>query len=86
MPLIIKIKVAITDRGERLPIPQTPCPLVQPPPKRVPKPTNRPLLINSPKEAVDSAGKGILKEPMCDRAAAQKAGEKEPAPISIWTR
>jgi hypothetical protein len=39
---IMKLNVAINDRGERLASPHTPWPLVQPEPQRVPKPTSNP--------------------------------------------
>ena len=38
----MKRAVAISERGESRANPQTPCPLVQPPPRRVPKPTSSP--------------------------------------------
>src|SRR5690606_27214501 len=41
-PLAINIKVATKERGDRRDKPQTPCPLVQPEPSRVPKPTSKP--------------------------------------------
>ena len=37
--------VAVSERGDSLASPQTPCPLVQPPPRRVPKPTNSPAAM-----------------------------------------
>ena len=45
MPASINVIVAITERIDRRLIPQIPCPLVQPEPKRVPKPTKRPAMI-----------------------------------------
>src|SRR6202044_1506920 len=41
-PQIMKVSVAATDRAESRLSPQTPCPLVQPLPSRVPKPTRSP--------------------------------------------
>ena len=41
---MINSPVAVLDRIDRRAIPQTPWPLVQPPPKRVPKPTYRPAI------------------------------------------
>ena len=38
----MKSAVATSERGESRANPHTPCPLVQPPPRRVPKPTNSP--------------------------------------------
>lgn len=38
----IKTKVATIERGDKRPMPQIPCPLVQPLPKLEPKPTNNP--------------------------------------------
>ena len=38
----MKMAVATSERGESRANPQTPCPLVQPPPRRVPKPTSSP--------------------------------------------
>jgi len=42
MPAAMKIPVATSDLGEKRPSPHNPCPEVQPPPSRVPKPTSRP--------------------------------------------
>ena len=42
----MNINVATNERNENRPKPQTPWPLVQPLPKEVPNPTNRPLTIN----------------------------------------
>ena len=42
IPLMMKVTVARMERIEPRPIPQTPCPLVHPPPMRVPKPTRNP--------------------------------------------
>src|SRR5690606_25778472 len=39
----MKVAVATIDRGERRAMPQTPCPLVQPPPNMTPTPTSKPL-------------------------------------------
>ena len=44
----MKLKVAMRDRLESLAKPQTACPLVQPEPRRVPKPTNRPAASKVP--------------------------------------
>ena len=41
----MKVMVAIIDRIESLAMPHTPCPLVQPDPKRLPNPTNKPPTI-----------------------------------------
>ena len=41
-PVAIKVSVATIDRVEPRAIPQTPCPLVQPLPNRLPTPTNTP--------------------------------------------
>src|SRR5574343_146335 len=42
MPVAMKVSVAAIERGERRAMPQTPWPLVQPEPRRLPKPTIRP--------------------------------------------
>ena len=63
---IMKLNVANNDRGERLPRPHTPCPLVQPEPRRVPKPMSTPdtastgkpcgkLMVPNPSSAAGSA-------------------------------
>ena len=39
---VMKVNVASSDRGDILARPHTPCPLVHPPPKRVPNPTSNP--------------------------------------------
>ena len=38
----MNIAVATSDRADKRAMPQTPCPEVQPPLSRVPKPTSRP--------------------------------------------
>ena len=58
IPNDMKVRVAVTDRGDRRPRPHTPWPLVQPPPMRVPIPTSNPLMAISQVGAVDSSGKG----------------------------
>ena|GEM_PF-5785733 len=45
-PLAMKAAVATSERGDRRDNPQTPCPLVQPEPYRVPIPTNTPAAIS----------------------------------------
>ncbi|KJG90796.1 Uncharacterised protein [Acinetobacter baumannii] len=47
MPANIKTAVAIIERFDSLLIPQMPCPLVQPDPSRVPKPTSNPARIST---------------------------------------
>lgn len=42
-----KTAVAIIERFDSLLIPQMPCPLVQPDPSRVPKPTSNPARIST---------------------------------------
>ena len=42
----MKVAVAASERGETRARPQTPCPLVQPLPSRVPKPTSSPPAIS----------------------------------------
>ena len=41
-PAPMNASVATSERGESRERPQTPCPLVQPPPSRVPNPTRTP--------------------------------------------
>ena len=43
----MKVAVAARERGESLARPHTPCPLVQPLAKRVPKPTSRPAAMRT---------------------------------------
>src|SRR3546814_8757285 len=42
MPVAMNVRVATIERAERRLTPQTPCPLVQPLPRRVPTPTASP--------------------------------------------
>ena len=58
-PENIKLIVAIKDLNDRRLRPEMPCPLVQPEPILVPKPTKSPATINVPKEAeMLDCGKG----------------------------
>jgi hypothetical protein len=43
----MNVTVAASDRGDSRLRPQTPCPLVQPLPNRVPKPTSRPATTSA---------------------------------------
>src|SRR5690349_19087893 len=43
--------VAASERGDKRATPQTPCPLVQPEPYRVPKPTSKPAPISTGSDA-----------------------------------
>ena len=78
MPSAINVTVATNDRGDRLPRPQTPCPLVQPPPMRVPQPTSKPLEMMTHSGAFDSSGMGwpinqwVAKPPMARPAKNSK--------------
>lgn len=45
-PASIKVQVATIDRTDKRLMPQMPCPLVHPEPKRVPKPTNSPAMMS----------------------------------------
>src|SRR5690606_8430588 len=47
MPVVMKVAVATIDRLESRPMPHTPWPLVQPLPRRVPKPTRSPAAASS---------------------------------------
>src|SRR5918994_1369138 len=49
--LAMKVIVATIERGAKRAMPHTPCPLVQPPPSWVPKPTSKPPRINIGQEA-----------------------------------
>ena len=50
----MKVTVAAIERGDRRAMPQTPCPLVQPLPRRVPNPTSSPAAISSGTDEVTS--------------------------------
>src|SRR5690606_27878954 len=50
-PVSMKVAVATMERGESRARPQTPWPLVQPLPRRAPKPTSRPPMMSSSGEA-----------------------------------
>lgn len=52
IPADMKANVAAIERGERRATPHTPCPLVQPFPKRDPKPTSSPAKKSSGTEEV----------------------------------
>jgi hypothetical protein len=56
--MLMKLKVASKDRGERLAMPHTPCPLVQSEPKRVPNPTSNPDTASSKSYGAQSKGGG----------------------------
>ena len=58
MPSAMNVRVATADRGERRPSPQTPCPLVHPPPMRVPMPTSNPLMATIHMGVRDGSGSG----------------------------
>lgn len=45
IPAAMKVRVATNDLGDIRLMPQTPCPLVQPLPSKVPNPTKRPATI-----------------------------------------
>ena len=51
----MKLSVATSDRTDSLDSPQTPCPEVQPPAQRVPRPTSRPAASSITLEAETSA-------------------------------
>ena len=54
----MNIAVAAKDRLDKRAIPQTPCPEVQPPLSRVPKPTSSPATMMVP-QLVDISGEGM---------------------------
>lgn len=54
MAVNINIIVAVMDRHEKRAIPQTECPLVHPLPIRVPRPTRKPPIMITGKEAFNS--------------------------------
>lgn len=56
-PVVRKLITAIMERGSSRPRPQMPCPLVQPLPIRLPKPTNTPARIIAGVEIVSSIDK-----------------------------
>ena len=50
MPVPMKVRVATSERPDRREIPQMPWPLVQPEPRRVPKPTSNPARMTAGSE------------------------------------
>ena len=58
MAAIIKVRVAAIERLENRAMPAIPCPLVQPLPIDVPKPTNKPPMIKSGRLLSGADGKG----------------------------
>ena len=72
-------RVAAMERGEPRPIPQTPCPLVQPAPSRVPNPTIRPATTRRPSDCVRSTGgRDPPKRDVGERRHEKARQEREP--------
>jgi hypothetical protein len=71
-PNPINTTVATSERTERRPNPHTPCPLVQPEPSTVPKPTNSPAKMSKGSGRVATAG-------VCSSAAAAAPANTKPA-------
>jgi hypothetical protein len=75
----MQVVVATRERRERFAIPQTPCPLVQPEPWYVPKPTNNPATPYDPVACVNWMAPGPNRI-----AGGEKAcQEREPPAVSV---
>src|SRR5688572_7791194 len=59
MPAAMNVTTAASERFEKRPSPQTPCPLVQPLPSRVPKPTRNPAASSREAGPVWNRGGGV---------------------------
>ena len=70
-PAAMKDKVATIDRAENRAMPQIPCPLVQPEPRRVPNPTTSPPNTVSNAPPLGALGTGMSKK-ACAATAAQQ--------------
>ena len=79
----MKVAVAANERGDRRARPQTPCPLVQPLARRVPKPTRRPP-ARSVAALASIAGGGRAKEPAGDEGRDDQPKERfrPPRPVA----
>ena len=78
----MKISVAVMDLGDSLAIPQTPCPLVHPLPRLVPKPTRSPARTS---HAVDCSIRMMGGEPskFYDDRGKNQSGQKTDPPAAI---
>ena len=57
IPATTNVTVAASERAESLPMPHTPCPLVHPPPTRVPIPTSSPAIDTATRPRPDESSK-----------------------------
>ena len=73
----MKHAVATIDRGERRDMPQTPWPLVQPDPYRVPMPTNTPAAISPSQPLLNSICGSAVNKPRIISAA-------DALTVTIW--
>jgi hypothetical protein len=80
----MKLKVASNDRGDTFARPHTPCPLVHPDPKRVPKPTSNPATASSGSPCANSIGPNPMTAAGSTRPI-RKASRQPFAPISPLT-
>ena len=84
----MKTAVATSERGDPRPMPQTPWPLVQPTPRRVPNPTIRPAMISSQIGAVRVHGWQNTAEGAVDQRGdehpARKARRQPISPRAGW--
>ena len=83
MAVAMKVAVATSERGDPRPMPQTPWPLVQPTPRRVPNPTISPAMISSQIGAVESHGWQSTAEGAVDQRGDEQTGQEGQAPADL---
>jgi hypothetical protein len=81
-PVVMNVSVAASDRPDMRLRPQTPCPLVQPLPRRVPTPTSKPATtaVASPGSLPPAATR---EEGADEEASRDQAGDEEGAPHEL---
>ena len=78
-PAAMKMSVATSERGDRRARPQTPCPLVQPEPRRAPKPAKNPPRTRVAPDAAN-VGAGVAKARRARTGVGDQPGEAPIAP------
>lgn len=74
--------VATRERGESLEMPQTPCPLVQPFPSWVPKPTRRPAVATVARPVVDVEAKACGQTTRTTSPASKSPARNQPRKLA----
>ena len=83
MAVAMNTAVATSERGEPRPMPQTPWPLVQPAPRRVPKPTIRPAMTRRGRGCIEFNGRQSTAEGDIDQGRDEHSGQKRQAPADL---